>query len=410
MRPRGVGHHASNRTRDMAGIRPPADRTAPACPHVPHCVGCQLIGRAYSEQLRYKHERVAEAFRQFSVLAHLEIPAVIGAPHVFGYRNQAKLVVRQARRGLLLGIYRPGSHQVVDIRQCPVHHPQINRVLAVFGRATERLGVSIYDERTQSGALRYVVVRVSNWTRQVQVILVTRDRLLPHARELVRILQQTRSVVSVVQNVNPDPGNVIFGPTFVPLTRQTALIERVGFLKLKTTAGAFLQANIGVARKLYELALRWVAPQPAETGADLYCGVGALTFHLATAARLVVGMEASPIATANAKENVRLNGFHNVRFHCGAVATELPLLAQRLGPFAFVALNPPRKGVDEAARMAIHACAPQRIVYVSCEPHTLARDLDDFSRRGYRPVCVQPFDLLPQTEHVECVALLSRSG
>jgi 23S rRNA (uracil1939-C5)-methyltransferase len=382
------------------------DQLSPPCPHFPNCVGCALIGRPYGEQLRIKRQSVIETFARFPRLAGISVPPVIGSPRAFGYRNQAKLVVRHARRGLLLGIYRPGSHQVVDIRQCPVHHPLINAALEVIAGALERYRITAYDERTHVGTLRYVVVRVSNWAKTVQVILVTRGPELPQARALVMALRRARAAVSVVHNINPDPGNVIFGPTFVPLTREAALIERVGAFKLTTHAGAFLQANVPVARKLYDQALHWVAPEAGHVAADLYCGVGAMTFHLATAARHVVGIEASPVAVADAKANVRLNGFHNVRFYCGEVAQRLPELAQRLQRLDVITLNPPRKGVDAETRAAIVACAPRRIVYISCEPSTLARDLDGFSTHGYRTVHVQPFDMLPQTEHVECVAAL----
>ncbi len=374
------------------------------CPHFPDCVGCTLIGRPYGEQLRIKQLRVNEALSGFPRLAGVRIPAIIGSPRAFAYRNQAKLVARRARRGVLLGIYRPGSHQVVDIRQCPVHHPLINVALEVIAGALERYRISTYDERTHVGTLRYVVVRVSNWAKAVQVILVTRDPVLPRARELVATLRRARAVVSVVHNVNPEAGNVILGPTFVPLTREAALVERIGGFKLRTHAGAFLQANVPVARKLYEQALQWCAAGPGDIAADLYCGVGAMTFHVATAARHVVGIEESPIAVVDAKANVRLNGFHNVRFHCGPVARRLPEVAERLQRIDVVTLNPPRKGVDGDTRAAIAACAPRRMVYISCDPGTLARDLDWFATHGYRTVQVQPFDMLPQTEHVECVA------
>ncbi|MFI5397544.1 MAG: 23S rRNA (uracil(1939)-C(5))-methyltransferase RlmD [Candidatus Binatia bacterium] len=380
------------------------------CPHFPNCVGCVFIGHAYGEQLQLKHQRVREAFSQFPSLAELPIPPLIGSPRAFGYRNQAKLVTRGTRSGLLLGIYRPQSHQVVDISQCPVHHPLINRVLAKVRETLERLTIPIYDERTHAGTVRYVVVRVSNWTRRAQIILVTRDQALPRARELVAQLQRIAGVVSVVQNVNPDPGNVIFGRTFVPLTRESALIERIGFLKLKTHAGAFLQANIALARKLYEHVVKLSEVGADDVCVDLYCGVGALTFHLAAVAKHVTGIEESDIAVVDAKANIRLNGYHNVRFHCGDVATALPAIAQRLGRIDVVALNPPRKGTDVATRTAIVACAPRRITYVSCDPFTLARDLDWFAAHQYRPTRVQPFDLLPQTEHVECVAALAREG
>jgi 23S rRNA (uracil1939-C5)-methyltransferase len=376
------------------------------CPHYPDCVGCGLIGRPYGEQLRCKRERVLAAFAAFPALAALDVPEVIGSPHAFGYRNQAKLVARRARSGLLLGIYRPGTHQVVDIRRCRVHHPLITQVIEAVAAVIERYQVQAYDERTRAGTLRYVVVRASTWAKAAQVILVTRDRFLARRRDIARALSRVRGIRSVVQNINSTPGNVIFGSEFVGLTRETALVERLDFLKLKTHAGAFLQANIPVARKLYRLALEWAAPAATEVCVDLYCGVGALAFYLASAATVVVGIEESPVAVVDAKGNVRLNGVHNARFECGRVADVLPAVAQRLPRIDVVTANPPRKGIDETTRAAIVAAAPQRMVYVSCEPATLARDLGWFAQHGYRTQRVQPFDMLPQTEHVECVALL----
>jgi 23S rRNA (uracil1939-C5)-methyltransferase len=390
----------------------PSAETLPKlpCPHFPNCVGCALIGNPYGEQLRRKRERVRVALGQYPSLSALDVPEVVGSPRAFGYRNQVKLVVRRARRGLLLGIYRPGTHQVVDIRHCPVHHPLVTPVIDAVAQIVDHYEIPAYDERTFSGTLRYVVVRVSTWAKTAQVILVTRERFLPHARDIVRALRRVRGVRSVVQNINAEPGNAIFGPQYVPLTPQTALIERVDFLKLKTHAGAFLQANVAVARKLYVQALQWATPQADATCVDLYCGIGALTFYLATAAKHVVGIEESLIAVADAKENVRLNGFHNVRFHCGRVAETLPALAQGLPRLDVLTLNPPRKGADAPTRAAIVAATPARIVYISCEPTTLARDLDWFAAHGYRTIHLQPFDLLPQTEHVECVAGLMPEG
>ena len=382
---------------------------AKPCPHYPDCVGCALIGKPYGRQLEEKRDKVRLAFAAHPSLRALAIPEPVGSPKAFGYRNQAKLVARHTRRGLLLGIYRPGSHDVVDIRQCPVHHPLINEVLAAVIRNVERFDVPIYDERTHTGQLRYVIVRVSTWTKRAQVILVTRERAWVQARALARALGRARGVASVVQNVNPAPGNVILGPSFVSLEGEADLVERVGFLKLKSRAGAFLQANIPVARKVYQRVLEWAAPAAEDTAVDLYCGVGAISFYLGTAARHVVGIESSPPAVLDAKANVRINGFHNVRFHAGETGAILPEMAERLGRVDLVTLNPPRKGADASTREAIVACAPRRVVYVSCDAVTLARDLDWFAARGYVTTRVQPFDMLPQTEHVECVALLERA-
>lgn len=387
---------------------PPSDGTPSAlCPHSPNCVGCTFIGTPYGRQLVAKEATVRAALASYPSLADVGVGDIVGSPRAFGYRNQVKLVVRRARHGLLLGIYKPGSHQVVDIRACPVHHPLIGSVLAGLAEAVEACGTTIYDERSREGTLRYVVVRISQWAKQAEVILVTRDRSLPERRELLRRLLRLPRVSSVVQNVNPDPGNVVLGPEYVPLAGSGGLVERVGHLKLKTHAGAFLQANVPVAAKLYAHACAVAEVGAGDTVVDLYCGAGALTFHLAGQAHTVFGVESSPIAVADAKANVRLNGFHNVRFRAGEAAAGLAELTSGLPRIDVVTLNPPRKGADEATRESIAAAAARRIVYVSCEPSTLARDLDWFAAHGYRTLAVKPFDMLPQTEHVECVAVLA---
>ncbi|OFV91120.1 MAG: 23S rRNA (uracil-5-)-methyltransferase RumA [Acidobacteria bacterium RBG_16_68_9] len=350
------------------------------------------------------------AFAPYASLAKLHVPRPIGSPRAFGYRNQAKLVARRARRGLLLGVYRPGTHQVVDISACPVHAPLINMVLAGVRQAVERADVPVYDERTGSGWLRYVAVRVSQWQKTAQVILVVRERLPAMERVLGPALHRLRRVVSVVLSVNPTRGNVIFGSEFVSLAGVASLIERVGHLKLKSRAGAFLQANIAAMRRVYDQVLQWADPHADETAVDVYAGVGAISLWLGAGAGRVFGIEESPGAVLDAKENIRLNGFHNVRFICGAAETALPALAARLERIDLITVNPPRTGVSEATRRAIVECRIARLVYVSCDPATLARDLDWFAANGYEPIKVQPFDLFPQTEHVECVALLSRQS
>lgn len=335
------------------------------------------------------------------------MPDVVGSPKAFGYRTQAKLVLRRARRGVLAGIYRPGSHQVVDISRCPVHHPLIHPVLQAAREEIENRDLPIYDERTGEGLLRYLVVRVSGWEKRAELILVSTSGSLPTS--LAKALRARVRGLSVVLNINAEPGNVILGRRFVPLTKEPPLTERVGDLKLRSRPGAFLQANIPVARKLYETAAAWAAVGGEDIVADLYCGVGALTFHLAPGARRVFGIEEVPEAVLDAKSNTPLNGFHNVRFRCASAGEGLAELHGEVGRIDVLALNPPRKGADEATRAAIAAAAPRRIVYVSCEPTTLARDLAWLSRRGYRVARLRGFDMFPQTEHVETLALLENA-
>ena len=386
----------------------PAAAAAPRCPHAPTCAGCAPIGTAYTRQRALNQGRVVAALGAHAQLAGVTVGDITGSPRVFGYRNQAKLVVRQSRRGLLFGVYRPGSHQVVDISQCAVHDPRITRVLAGVRQAVESTGTPAYDERSGEGWLRYVVIRTAAWTHSAQVILVVRDRNWSGEAALLSRVRRLPSVRSVVLNLNRSPGNVILGDRFIGITREQALIERIGGLTLTSRAGAFLQANISVARKVYERVVDLADPQPDTLAVDLYCGVGAISFYLAGRAHQVFGVEESPQAIIDAKMNIRMNGYHNVRFLGAPAAAGMEQLADTLPDIDLVTLNPPRKGADEATRAAIVRAAPRRIVYVSCDPSTLARDLDWFAGRGWRTTRVDPFDMLPQTEHVECVALMER--
>lgn len=378
------------------------------CPHFPDCVACSFSGLPYGEQIERKRRRVAEALAKYDSLDGLEVLPLVKSPRAFGYRNQAKLVVRAGRRGVLFGVYRPGTHAVVDITECPVHEPGIRSALKAVRSQVERLNVPIYDERSARGWLRYVVLRSSAWKKSLQVILVVRDRTFRGEQTLRRTLRRLRGVTSVVVNVNATAGNVIFGDKFDAAPQDDALFERIGGLKLRSRPGGFLQANIAVARRMYDRVLAWSDPSEQDVAVDLYCGVGAISFYLASHAACVYGIEESPIAVLDAKTNTRLNGFHNVRFLAGDAAATLCELAERIEAIDLLTLNPTRKGADLATREAIAAVAPSRIVYVSCNPESLARDLDWFAQRGYVANALQAFDLLPQTDHVECVARLEK--
>ncbi len=378
------------------------------CPHYPRCVGCRLIGLRYTAQLEWKQVRLKELVQTAWSSACPSVGTIVGSPEVFGYRNQAKLVLRRSpRRGFLAGLYRPGTHSVVDIRNCPVHHPSITSALQHILPVLEKSGLPTYDERSAAGTLRYLVVRSSRWARAVQVILVTATELDHAIRGVLRQIARLPRVRSVVHNWNPSTGNVIFGETFTPITSEEALVERIGDFRFRTRAGAFLQANILVARRIYEYVARMAEVEKTDLAADLYSGAGALAFHIASGARMVFAAEESPIAAADARANVRLNGLHNVRVLTAPADRAVALLQEQVGHIDVVTLNPPRKGADEATRLGIVGLAPRRIVYVSCDPKTLIRDLLWFEKHQYRCEQIQPFDMFPQTDHVECVATLT---
>jgi len=352
---------------------------------------------------------VAQALVTYPTLTHLEVPFLASSPYRFGYRARVKLVVRKDGDEVLAGIYVPGSHRVVDISACPVHPDVVNRVVQYLKREVQRLGIIPYDERNDSGQLRYLDIRYSFWRRDLLLTLVTRHADFPRSRELTRALQKRFPFITgIVQNINEERGNGIWGGRFRPLAGRDTIMERIGFLKLKLPAGVFSQANPPVARSLYETVVSLAGLNGQETTLDLYCGVGPLSFYLATASRLVWGVDENLLAISTAKENARLNGFHNCRFFVGEVAEKVKEARLTLPQIDLVVLNPPRKGVSPEALSAILSLKAPKIIYVSCNPATLARDLDRFAQQGYHPLKVQPFDMFPQTEAVETVALLER--
>jgi 23S rRNA (uracil1939-C5)-methyltransferase len=351
---------------------------------------------------------VRDALARHASLSRVRLLPLRPAPRAFGYRQVVKLVARGGRAGLRLGVYRPGTHDVADIRRCAAHHPAANDVLAPLGAILERLRVPTYDERRRTGWLRYVVLRVGSEGR-VQIVLVVRELGHPASRELVRTLAGLRGVAGIALNANDDPGNALFGPRFVTASGEPTLLERVGELTLRSSAGSFTQANPAAARAAYETVLRLADPKPGTRALDVYCGVGAISLLLARAGAEVQGIEESPRAVRDARANAKENGLSDMRFEEGDAAEVLAGLAREGASVDLITLNPPRRGAAPEVREAIAKLAPKRIVYLSCDPDTLARDLDDLAARGFAAQSVEPFDFLPHTEHVEAVALLERA-
>lgn len=379
-------------------------RRAP-CPHFPRCVGCPWIGVPYREQLARKQQRLRDAFAARASLAGAEILPIRRAPSPFGYRTVVKLVARRVRGDLRLGVYVPGSHRVADVRRCAAQHPLANALLARLAAVLERERVPCYDERSHEGWLRYVAVRVSGAGR-TQLVLVATEPDPARTRALVAALRDVRGLAGVLLNVNADPGNAIFGPRFERLAGDETLVERVAGLSLRSHAGSFAQANAAAARGAYACVLRFAKPVENERALDLYCGVGALSLALAREGLRVLGVEESPAAVRDARANAEQGGLPAARFEAADAGEALRRLAREGTHVDLVALNPPRRGAAADVREGIAALSPSRIVYMSCDPDTLARDLDDFAARGYATRRVQPFDFLPHTEHVEAVALL----
>lgn len=349
------------------------------------------------------------ALAGYPEFADFEVPEVVASPHRLGYRARVKLVVRRSGGEIATGLYVPGTHRVVDISSCAVHPRPVNRVLQYLKAKIEELGVEPYDERDDSGELRYLDFRYSFSRRELSATLVTRHRNFPQGGVLARSLARKFSFVSgVIQNVNEGRGNVIWGEYYRVLAGRDTLLEQVGSFTLGFPAGAFSQANPAAAAKLYGEALAMAALTGRETVLDLYCGVGPISLYLAGAARLVWGIDDSAISIATAKQNARRNGVSNCRFFEGDIAAKVAEAHKTLGAIDAIVLNPPRKGVQPAAMAAILAANAPKMVYVSCDPHTLARDLERLIHGGYQVLRMQPFDMFPQTDQVETLVSLAR--
>jgi 23S rRNA (uracil1939-C5)-methyltransferase len=378
------------------------------CPHYPACVGCPFIDVPYPEQLVRKQARVRDALAEHGSLRDLEVPPVVPSPERFGYRARVKLVVRRKRGDVMAGLYVPQSHGVIDISGCPVHPRSVNQVVQYLKKKIVELGIQPYDERDDSGDLRYLDLRYSFARKELSLTLVTRHPALPQGGALSRALHQRFPfIVGVIQNVNETHGNVIWGGANRMLGGSETIMERIGDLKLVFPAGVFSQANPFTARKLYERVREWAALTGTETVLDLYCGVGPISLFLAPSARQLWAVDDSEQSIATAKQNARRNGRGNCRFFAGDVAATLAQWRVMLPGAGLVVLNPPRKGVQPAALGELIALAAPRLIYVSCEPKSLARDLEKLIEAGYRVRRIQPFDMFPQTAEVETVVELA---
>jgi 23S rRNA (uracil1939-C5)-methyltransferase len=389
----------------------PADRPyESSCPHYPNCIGCPLSHVPYPEQLLKKRDIVTGALADYPSLVRTEVPAVTAAPHRLGYRARIKLVVRSSRGEIATGLYVPGSHRVIDISSCPVHPRQVNQVLQYLKKKILELGIGPYDERDDSGQLRYLDFRYSFGQRELSVTLVTRHRDFPQGGALARSLSRKFSFINgVIQNVNQKRGNVIWGDHYRTISGRDTLLEQVGPLTLGFPAGVFSQANPSTAKRLYDTAVEMAALKGIETVLDLYCGVGPISLYLAGSARLVWGIDDNALSIDTAKQNARRNGVSNCRFFEGDAAEKLAEAKKTLGEIDLIVLNPPRKGVQPAAMEATLAVHAPKLIYVSCNPNSLARDLDKLVGQNYHVRRLQPFDMFPQTEQVETVVLLEKS-
>ena len=357
-----------------------------------------------------KQGSVQEAFAQYPSLSHVNVPLPVESPKKFGYRSRVKLAVRGTKRDPKIGLYIPDSHDVFDVSQCPVHPREINHIVNFLKKEIQLLKIAPYDERRDIGQLRYLDLRYSFWQKKVLLMLVTRHMHFPEIQDLTRALERRFPFLAgVIQNINDEPGNSIWGKRFRPLRGRDSLLEQIGHVRVSVPIDTFSQVNPPIARRIYETIVRWTDLTGEEFVLDLYTGTGPIALYFASRAKLVAGIEENRRAVSVAKENARRNGYNNTRFFFGDVAEQTRAVALKLPQFDVICLNPPRKGLTSGSFNSIVEIGAKTLVYVSCSPRTLARDLDKFCASGYGVVRAQSFDMFPQTDQVETAMLLRRT-
>lgn len=381
-------------------------RREPDCPHYPACGGCDFRHISYEEELEAKRQRVEDALRRVGGV-ELPVEDVLAAPSVDRYRNKAQFPVSPEG---MSGFYRARSHQVIPALDCRLQAPQAGAVAGAVEAYLREFSVPAYDEGTGKGLLRHIYVR-TNRRGEALACLVVNGEALPHEAELVRRIRAAcPDTVGVVLNVNTRDTNVVLGDAYRTLWGEDTLVDELCGLTFRLSAPAFYQVNRDQAERLYEKAVEFAGLTRRETVLDLYCGAGTITLAMARHAGRVIGAEIVPEAIANARENARRNGMENAEFFCGdAGAIAKKLAEERLRPDVIV-VDPPRKGLGEEVAPVIASMGPERIVYVSCDPGTLARDVARFKGLGYRAVRAAAADLFPRTRHVETVVLLQREN
>ena len=389
-------------------VSPSPHRVAPACPQFGTCGGCVFWHMDYEEELRAKAQRVTDALRRIGG-QEVETLPIHGAPELLGYRNKAQFPVGWQKGRAVAGFYRQKTHRVVPVTHCAIQPEQAARAAKAVVDWMNRYGVSVYNEKTGRGLVRHIHIRRAMATNQTMVCLVVNGETIPHAQELTAALIRSEpSVTSLCLNVNQKPGNVVLGDRFVPLYGPLWVEDELCGFTLRISPASFYQVNAVQAQRLYDRAAKLAGLTRQDVVLELYCGIGAITLALSRQAGRVIGVEIVADAVADAKENARRNVVQNVEFFQGDAGTVAAQMAQAgIRPTVMV-VDPPRKGVDRQVIEAVAAMAPAKLVYISCDPATLARDLALLEEKGYCLHAAEAFDLFPRTAHVETVCLMSR--
>ena len=393
----------------MEVLKPSPYRVEPKCEFARQCGGCQLQALSYDQQLVFKTNKVKGHLERIGGFTDIPMEPIIGMDELFHYRNKAQFPVGRNKEGkIVTGFYAGRTHNIIENRDCALGVAENKEVLDRVIAHMEKYGIEPYNEATGKGLVRHVLIRYGYFTKEVMVCLILNGNKIPKEELLVKSLCEIPGMTSITINVNKKRSNVILGEEICLLWGQEYITDRIGDISYQISPLSFYQVNPMQTQKLYAKALEYADLHGQETVWDLYCGIGTISLFLAQKAKFVRGVEIVPAAIENAKENAKLNGLENTEFFVGKAEEVLPREYKKNGVYAdVIVVDPPRKGCDETLLETMIEMNPERIVYVSCDSATLARDLKYLCERGYELRKVCPVDQFGMTVHVETVVLLS---
>lgn len=385
-------------------------RVEPVCPSARQCGGCQLQAVSYEEQKVFKEKKLRGHLERIGGFTEFPMEPLIGMDDPYHYRNKAQFPVGRNKEGrIVTGFYAGRTHAIIENRDCALGIPQNKDVLDRVIAHMEKYNIAPYDEATGKGLVRHIFVRYGFFTGELMVCLIINGQDLPHQRELVEKLCEIPGMTSISLNMNKKRSNVILGDKVKTIWGEDYITDKIGDISYEISPLSFFQVNPKQTWKLYSKALEYADLHGEETVWDLYCGIGTISLFLAQKAKFVRGVEIVPAAIEDAKRNAQINHIENVEFFVGKAEEVLPREYEKNGVYAdVIVVDPPRKGCDEMLLKTILKMQPKRVVYVSCDSATLARDLRFLCDNGYELKKVCGVDQFPQTVHVETVVLLGR--
>ncbi|EQE29109.1 23S rRNA (uracil-5-)-methyltransferase RumA [Clostridioides difficile F480] len=369
------------------------------------CGGCQIQDLDYNKQLEMKTNEVKQVLSRIGKLEDVEVHDTIGMDNPYRYRNKAQFPIQKNNGIPIIGFYKKKTHDVISTEKCVIQHEINDKIVKIIKTYIRAYKVSIYDEKTHTGLIRHLVTKIGFTTKEVMVVLVANGNKLPYLKELASVLKENiPGFKTLVVNVNQKDTNAILGRENIVIYGDGKINDYIGDLVFEISPLSFFQVNPVQTKVLYDKALEYANLNDTDTVFDIYCGIGTISLFLAQKAKKVYGIEIIDDAIKDAKINAKLNNIHNAEFYVGKAEEIVPKMYREGKTANVVVVDPPRKGCDEKVLETIVSMNPERIVYVSCNPSTLARDLDYLNVHGFKCVEAQPVDMFPHSTHVETVA------